>query len=185
MERLILNQKRFPRCCVDDPRLPRTAYAFLALSCLLLMAFYYPKMPQRMASHFAADGSPNGWLPREAFFLLMLLVTASSAVTVFFAPWQIARKSNARFNLPNRDYWLAPERREATMRIVAALMAWFGCGILFVLIAGTYLALQANLAPDHHFNSEAMLVVLAAFFIVLIFLIVGFVRRFQHIPSHS
>jgi uncharacterized membrane protein len=184
MDRPTLNQKRLPRCSVDDPRLPRLLHAFLALACLLMMAFYYPKMPQRMASHFAADGAPNGWMPREAFFLIMLLVTASSAVITFFAPWQIAGKSNARINLPNREYWLAPERRDATMRIIATMMAWFGCGLLFVLISGTYLALQANLAADHQFNSAAMLVVLGVFLLGLLSLIARFVRRFQRVPSH-
>ncbi len=170
---------------MDDPRLPRMLYALLALVCLVMMGYYYPLMPHRMASHFAADGSPNGWQPREAFFLIMLLVTTSSAVIAFFAPWQIAGKSNARINLPHRDYWLAPERRDTTMRIIATMMAWFGCGLLVVLISGTYLALQANMAPDHQFNSVAMLVVLGAFLVGLIFLIVRFVRRFQRVPPHS
>lgn len=160
-------------------------YALLALLCLFMMAFYYPKMPLHMASHFAANGAPNGWQPRETFFLIMLLVTASSAVVAFLAPLQISGTSNARINLPNRDYWLAPERRDTTIRIISTMMAWFGCGLLVVLICGTYLALQANLAPDHRFNSGVMLGVLAAFLIGLIFLIVGFVRRFQRVPPHS
>ena len=166
---------------MDDPRLPRMLYVFLVLVCLLMMGYYYPQMPQRMAAHFAADGSPNGWQPREAFFLFMILVSASSAIVAFFAPWQIASKANARISLPNRDYWLAPERREATMQYIAATMGWFGCGLLFVLISGTYLALRANLAADHRFNSEAMLVVLGASLCSLMFLILGFVRHFQRV----
>jgi uncharacterized membrane protein len=158
-------------------------YAFLILVCLLMMAYYYPRMPQRMASHFAADGRANGWQSRDAFFVLMLLVTSTSAVVGFLAPWQIASRSNARINLPHRDYWLAPERREQTMRFVSATMAWFACGILFVLISGTFLALQANLAPDHHFNSPAMLAVLGVFLVSLFGWLFGFVRHFRNIPS--
>lgn len=170
---------------VDDPRFPRVLYVFLVLVCLLMLGYYYPQMPQRMASHFAADGSPNGWQPRDAFFLLMFIVCASSAIVTFLAPWQIASKTDARINLPNKDYWLAPERREATMRYIASTMAWFGCGLLFVLISGTFLALRANLAPDRHFNSEAMLIVLAAFLISLMVLMVGLVRRFQRVTPQS
>jgi len=158
-------------------------YAFLVLVCLLMMAYYYPQMPQRMASHFAADGRVNGWQSREAFFVLMILVSASSVVVCFLAPRQIAARSNARINLPHRDYWLAPGRREQTMRFISATMAWFACGILFVLISGTFLALQANLAPDHRFNSEAMLVVLGAFLLGLLGLLVRLVRHFQKVPS--
>ena len=168
---------------MGDPRLPRMLYAFLILVCLLMMAYYYPQMPQRMASHFAADGRANGWQSREAFFVLMLLVTSTSAIVGFLAPRQFAARSNARINLPHRDYWLAPERREQTMRFISATMAWFACGILFVLISGTKLALQANLTPNHRFNSEAMLVVLGGFLLGLLGLLVRLVRHFRKVPA--
>ena len=170
---------------MDDPRLPRLLYAFLFLVGLLMMAYYYPQMPQRMASHFAADGRVNGWQSRESFFVLMLLVTSTSALVSFIAPRQIAAKPNHRINLPHRDYWLAPERRAETMRFISATMAWFGCGILFVLISGTFFALQANLVPDHRFNSAAMLVVLGSFLAGLFALLVGLVRHFQRVPPDA
>jgi serine/threonine-protein kinase len=155
---------------------------FLFLGNLLIMAHYYPQMPRRMASHFAADGHVNGWQSRDAFFVLMLLVSSASAVVCFLAPRQIAAKANTRINLPNREYWLAPQRREATMRFISATMAWFGCGILFVLIFGTFLALQANLSPDHRFSSEAMVLVLVSFLAGLLGLLVRLVRHFQRVP---
>ena len=167
---------------MDDPRLPRILYAFLVVVCLLMIAYYYPQMPERMASHFAADGRVNGWQSRGAFFVLMLLITSTSAIVGFVAPWQIAARSNAGINLRHRDYWLAPERREETMRFISATMAWFACGILFVLISGTFLALQANLTPEHRFNSEGMLVVLGGFLLGLLGLLVRFVRHFRKVP---
>jgi uncharacterized membrane protein len=168
---------------VDDPRLPRFLYAFLFIACLVMMAYYYPQMPRRMASHFAGDGRANGWQSREAFFVLTLLVTSTSAIVGFLAPRQIAARSNARINLPHRDYWLAPERRADTMRFISATMAWFGCGILFVLISGTFLAMQANLGPDYHFNSKAMIFVLGGFLAGLLLLLIRLVRHFQRIPA--
>lgn len=68
------------------------------------------------------------------------------------------------------------------MRFISATMAWFGCGILFVLISGTFLALQANLATVHRFNSEAMIVVLVGFLAGLLGLLVRLVRHFQRVP---
>jgi uncharacterized membrane protein len=170
---------------VADPRLPRTLYVFLVLVCLLMMAHYYPLMPQRMAAHFAADGHPNGWQPRESFFLLAILLCASSAVVAFFAPWQIASRRNAHINLPNREYWLAPERREATMRYIASTMSWFGCGLLFVLISGTFLALRANLEPNQRFHPEAMILVIVAFLVFLMLLVLALVRHFQRVTPQS
>jgi len=68
------------------------------------------------------------------------------------------------------------------MRFISATMAWFGCGISFVLISGTLLAIKANLAPDHQFNSRAMLAVLVGFLAVLLSLVVRLVRHFQKVP---
>jgi len=76
-------------------------------------------------------------------------------------------------------------RREETMRFISATMAWFGCGILLVLISGTFLALRANLATDHRFNSEAMLAVLVCFLVGLLVLLVRLVRHFQRVPSRA
>lgn len=162
-----------------DPRLPRFFYAFLVLVGLLMAAYYYPRMPERMASHFAADGRPNGWQPREGFFLIMLMAGSLSAFISFYAPWRISSQPNARINLPNRDYWLAPERRTHTMNYISAFMAWFGCAVLSVLICGTFLAVQANLAPDRHFNSQAMLAVIIAFLLFLMLGLIRFVHHFQ------
>ena len=164
---------------MDDPRLPRYIYMFLVLAGLLMAAYYYPRMPERMASHFAGDGRPNGWQSREAFFLIMLVASASSALVAFFAPWRLASRPNAHINLPNRDYWLAPGRRQHTMNYFSAFMAWFGCAVLFVLISGNFLSFQANLAPDHRFNSPALVVVLVAFLLFLLIGLLLFVRHFQ------
>jgi uncharacterized membrane protein len=152
----------------------------LVLLGLLMAAYYYPRMPERMASHFAGDGHPNGWQPREAFFLIMFLGSASSALVAFFAPWRIASQADARIHLPNRDYWLAPRRRSQTMNYISAFMAWFGCAVLFLLISGTFLAFQANLVPGQHFNSQALLVVVVAFLLFLLVGLIRFVRHFQN-----
>jgi uncharacterized membrane protein len=149
---------------------------------VLMMAYYYPQMPHRMASRFDAAGRVNGWQSREAFLLLTLLVGSTSALIGFLAPRQIASQPNHRINLPHRDYWLAPQRREETMNFMAAMMGWFGCGVLFILTAGTYLAMRANLAPDGKFHAEAMLVVLGLFLFSLFAWLIRCIRHFQKIP---
>jgi len=107
----------------------------------------------------------------------MLLVTGLSGVVGFLVPRQIAAQSDARINLPNKSYWLAPERRAETFRFLGAMLAWFSCGLLFVLISGTFLALRANLTDEGRFNSEAMLMILGAF---LLFVILWLFRMFRH-----
>lgn len=71
------------------------------------------------------------------------------------------------------------------MRYIASSMSWFGCGLLFVLISGTLLVVRANLAPDHRFNSEAMILVVVAFLFSLMGLMLGFLRHFQRLSPPS
>ena len=170
---------------MDDPRLPRFFYLVLLFASLAMFVYYYPQMPPRMASHFAADGHPNGWMPREPFFVLTLVITFLSGLVGFVAPRQIATRPDARINLPNRDYWLAPERRAQTFQYFAAMMAWFSCGLLFVLISGTFLAIRANLASGGRFDSGAMVAVLIAFLLFLMLWMLRFIRHFQRVDPPS
>jgi len=146
---------------------------------LLMFGYYYPKMPANMASHFGASGAANGWQSREAFFLLMIIVNGVSAVITFLAPRQITSSPDARINLPNREYWLAAERREGTFAYITSMMAWFGCAVLTVLLVGTYLAIQANLSTDQQFDSNLMLGMMVLLSIFILVLLVRFVSHFR------
>jgi Protein of unknown function (DUF1648) len=56
---------------MNDARIPTFLFlplvAFAVLQCLHI----YPQLPDVMASHFDAHGTPNGWQPKSAFFILI------------------------------------------------------------------------------------------------------------------
>ena len=169
---------------MSDPRLPRLVYFVLLLLGLLSWARVYSDLPALMASHFDFSGAPNGWMSKQAFLALMFVVSASSAVVAFFAPRQIAAKSPDRLNLPNKSYWLAPERSADTFRYITTQFAWFGCGILFVLLYGANQALNANL-PGGHFDSTSMLNVIIAFVLLTVLWTFLLIRHFSRLPHSS
>ena len=51
-------------------------------------------------------------------------------------------------NLPNKNYWLAPERRTASLDILGSYFAWFGCAIFVVMIVAFEYAIRSNLHPE-------------------------------------
>ncbi len=116
---------------MNDTRVPTFLYVFLMLLGLLQWAHVYPQLPDIMASHFSGHGTPNNWQPKQAFFLLMGVVVLISAIPTFVVPRRLASMPEDKINLPNKSYWLAPERREDTFRFVRVKMAWFGCALLF------------------------------------------------------
>jgi len=71
-----------------DSKLYRTTTALLWLA-LPLIGFQYwsvwNQLPARMATHFAASGQPNGWMPREASLKFFIGLTAMLLVAFTWA----------------------------------------------------------------------------------------------------
>lgn len=102
-------------------------------------------LPERVASHFDAAGMPNGWMPREGFLALQAGILALMVLLFVLLPRTIAWLPVGFVNLPHREHWLAPERREETM---ATIELWMGAlGLLVVVSIAIFeeLAVQANL----------------------------------------
>ena len=170
---------------MSDPRLPKLVYFVMLALGLLQWARSYSQLPALMASHFAANGAPNGFQPKEVFFILMIIVVGRSGDVDGHRAIILSSKPPERLNLPNKSYWLAPEHRLETFRFFRTQMAWFGCAILFVLLYGTSLAINANLNTDRRFDSISMFYVMVVFGVFTLVWVIQFVRHFNKIPPHS
>ena len=84
---------------------------------LLQAVFYYPQLPDTIATHFAGNGEPNGWSSKSTFFLLMIGIMVFIGISL--GPSVLWLWQPGLVNLPNRDYWLAPERNEQTKQFFA------------------------------------------------------------------
>jgi uncharacterized membrane protein len=142
------------------------------------IALVWERLPPLMASHFGASGLPNGWMSRDEFFGFMALVAggtgllfATLGLLLRFIPVNL-------INMPNRDYWLAPDRRAATLRRMAAWMAWFGVGMSAFLAFVTELTLRANLTHSALAN-RPLLFALGAYALVVILSIARLYREFR------
>ena len=58
-------------------------------------------------------------------------------------------------NVPNKEYWFAPERRESTLAYFRMSFAWFGCALLAFLIFVNELVFRANLETPRQLNTTA------------------------------
>lgn len=169
---------------MNESRLAGSVYFLILALGILNLLNAYPLMPPLMASHFGANGTPNGWLNKEAFFLLTAVIIVVSAIPGFLAPRLIASQPDSRINLPKKAYWLAPERREETFRFMKAQMRWFSCSVLFVLLYGTSQAINANL-PGGSFRSGGMFYLMVGFFGVTALWLMRFIRHFYNTTDSS
>jgi serine/threonine-protein kinase len=113
----------------------------------------YTVLPERVASHWDGAGNPNGYMSRDGFvsFYLWLMVGLS---TLFGGIGALVRVTpDDAVNLPNKEYWLAPERREATITTITQQMNAFTIMLNAFMIGIHQLSIMANLTPDKHLSN--------------------------------
>jgi len=136
-------------------------------------------LPPIVASHFGAAGEANGSMTRGAYLAFMLVVTVGLPALVVFALDATLRAGTRFINLPNRDYWLAPERREDTIAFLLGQNVRFGT-LLVVFLAYTHaLVVAANGRQPPQLSSGAMLAGLVMFLLLTLLGLVRLVRRFR------
>src|SRR5260370_35733971 len=90
-------------------RLPKFIFALLAAYAAIHLSSYYSQLPEVVASTFSGRGVANGWQTKPAFFTVFVGVSVLAAVIGFGIPRIISAMPPQLINLPNKDYWLAPD----------------------------------------------------------------------------
>ncbi len=117
------------------------------------IAYYAPRLPETVASHFNAAGIPNNWEPKQLFLELYVVVLLGVTAVYGLVPRLIGILPPAMINLPNKNYWLAPQRRAATTEYFIDHFAIFGAGTLALLLMIFQLCLSANISVQTRFPS--------------------------------
>jgi uncharacterized membrane protein len=145
------------------------------------VALVWNQLPPNMASHFGMAGQPNGYMSRSGFFLFYAIVCGGTVALLVSVPIWLRWMPTSLVNLPNREYWLTPERREATLARLGGWMAWFCVAMTVFMAAILELVLRVNLERTA-LPTPAFLIALGAFFAVVIALLVVLYRQFR-LPS--
>ncbi len=143
--------------------------------------YYYPLLPQKMATHFDASGKPNGLSDKSTFFLLwvgvlVVVMGILGGITVWLDKMPVAL-----FNLPNKDYWFAKERRDHTFRLIRKYMNLINLSTAIFLLLMLHLTIMANLKPGPALGGEFWLIFIV-YFIGVVGLSLYILMYFSRIP---
>lgn len=163
--------------------LPKVLFALIAAAAAIHFSMLYGKLPPTMASHFGANGAANGWQPKELFFFIFVGVLVLASVLSFGIPRIIESIPTQLINLPNKEYWLAPERRAESRAFFSRQFAWFGCALLLFLVFTFELAIQANFQPRPVMDSSTFFYGLIVFLVFAFLLPVRLITRFSRPPE--
>jgi uncharacterized membrane protein len=160
-------------------RASRTILLVFAAAGVAQLVHYHPRLPERMASHFDGSGTPDGFQSRDGFVALSGSMLAMTVV-IFGGLGALFRKIPSKwFNLPNRDYWLAPERREETIDHISGRMEWFGAASLALYLFVIRMVVETNLTPEPALDSRTMFFVLGLYLLFTVVWIARFILRFR------
>jgi predicted Ser/Thr protein kinase len=148
--------------------IPGAAFLLLYLGCLTLLGATASGLPDRVATHFGFNGQADGWMSRRAYLTFECGFPALIA-GLFAGVSALVRVLPARcVNIPRKDFWLAPERRALTERLLRGRLGWLLC-LLTLFFAGLHvLTLQANRAVPPQLPMGGLLMLVIAFFLGLL-----------------
>jgi hypothetical protein len=121
----------------------RVFLAFMAAAALFVW-WSGQQLPSIVAAHFDAAGVPNAFMPRARYVWWMLAIVIGLPLLTTLAVQAGLRGPDARLKVPNADYWLAPERREAALAYARASIRGFSIVLVVLLCALHWLVVRAN-----------------------------------------
>jgi uncharacterized membrane protein len=151
-------QARYPH------RVTWSVFVLLLLFAILFVTGTASQLPPTVASHFDAAGQPNAFMSRSGYVRFMLCLTAVFPVLIVLILRTVySRATNMK--LPNRDYWMAPERVARTRAFLVAHGVWFGSLLVTLTCFVHWLELGANRQQPPHLSTQSFAAVLVAFLI--------------------
>jgi uncharacterized membrane protein len=154
-------------------------FIILLLLCIGHAVYYYPLLPDRVASHFGASGQPDAWSGKESFVKIYLIVMTSIAILFPGIGLMLRKTPTSLIYLPNKDYWLSPERKQETIDVLSRQFLWFGSATLMLLLDIFHQAFRVHLGKAQALNHPITSIAVYVAFSVLwsIALIAKFMRR--------
>ena len=140
-------------------------------------------LPERVASHFGAGGAANGFMPQSGYRQFMLVFAVGVPLAVVLLISGLPRLFPGLVNIPNRDYWLAPDQREASLDFLVRHGYLFGCLLVIFICVVHGLVLLANTHSPPRLANGPFIGALLVFLVAMGFWIGALVLRFRQVPD--
>ncbi len=141
-------------------QLPHKIALILFIALMAHFAFYYPSLPEIIATNFGGGGKPQGWMSKSTFILFDTGLVLLVGFLMFGVPLLVKNIPHSLVNIPNRHYWLAEGRKEKTVALLHREMGWIFVGFLCFFIVVNHLVFQANLSDPIRLSSWFMVILI-------------------------
>lgn len=159
-------------------RIPWIAFGLALLFAIVYFSNTVPHLPPLVASHFDAAGFPTAYMTR-ALYARFLFAMGVGFPIAMVALLTVVYSKASDMKLPNRDYWLAPERTLRTRALLVAHSVWFGCLMVAMGCYVQWLELGAHRSAPPHLSNQLVMDGLFVFMLITLAWIIGVLRVFR------
>jgi uncharacterized membrane protein len=145
-------------------RITWSVFIALLLLAILFVTGTASELPPMMASHFDASGQPNAFMSRSGYIRFVLCFAVGFPVAIVTILTMVYSRATD-LKLPNRDYWLAPQRLDRTRAFLVAHGVWFGSLLVTLACCVHWLELRANRLLPPHLSNQIFAALMLAFLI--------------------
>lgn len=163
--------------------LPWIIVATALIGSILQAVLFWPQLPNKVASHFNGAGQPDGWMSKTNFVAMTLLLQFGLAAMMFGIGWLVRVLPPSMINIPNKEYWLAGERRDQTLNDSAAMMAWIAAGTAVFMMVIFYFSFDANVGEKNGLNSTATWIAVVIYLVWLTVYCVMSLKKYYSVPA--
>ena len=148
-------------------QLSLVVFLVLCAMCVVDAVWYYPQLPERVASHFGPSGQPDAWSTKKVFVTFYLVTTAFCAFLLLGVSLLIYRIPESLIKFPNKDYWLSPERKKKTFDFMFQYFLWFASATVLLLLDMFQQSIQVHLGKTDSLSHPILSLGLYAGFTVV------------------
>lgn len=143
------------------------ALAVAVLIFVITHLVWLSDLPPRLATHFDGSGKANGWMTRQQHGALMLIFGLAIPAFILGLIWLMRMLPSNLLNVPNPEYWRAPENYPKACAIMLTWAQWLALGeLIWMTLLNRQIVLANHIKPPHLAAAETW--ILASGFILMI-----------------
>lgn len=163
--------------------IPAFVLLLLCMGYVMFVAGSASLLPERVATHFGANGQPNGWMDRQSYLHFITILGLALAFLMAGLGFVLGMMQT-RLKPAVRRAGPSSKRPNQNLSWLCGDMCWLACLVL-CLIAGThYLTIEANRSHPVRLPMSSLTILMAAFGVGMIVWIILLVFHLMKKPNH-
>jgi uncharacterized membrane protein len=163
-------------------RLTNIVFVFCIAAALILPIYYYPNLPEKVLSHFNFYGKVDDLISKDYFILFNYTLIIFILALFLWINRIIKKVPDSMINLPNKEYWLAAERKAESLNVFRKFLFWScSLNLLFITLL-MHRSYSISVSKSSELGSEIWIYI-GLYITVEIFLAIKLIMHFNSIRN--